>query len=122
MTSFAGKNVLITGSAGGIGRLMALKAFAADGDGTLSDAIECIDYARAKGAQVINASWGADYFTSEALLDAIASAREAGIIFSAAAGNASSKRPRRQCRHSATPTPATAAMPAGQPRPSSKSR
>jgi subtilisin family serine protease len=69
-------------------QLMALKAFKPDGLGTLSDAIECIDYARAKGAHVINASWGANWFTSEALQDAIASARDAGIIFSAAAGNA----------------------------------
>src|SRR2546430_11145367 len=46
-----------------------------------------MDYARSKGAKVINASWGSTSFTSQALRDAIASLRQAGIIFVAAAGN-----------------------------------
>src|SRR4051812_2718433 len=58
------------------------------GNGTVSDAIACIDYARQMGAQVINASWGApDLFNSTALRDAIAAARDAGIIFVTVAGN-----------------------------------
>ncbi|HMJ66663.1 MAG TPA: S8 family peptidase, partial [Candidatus Binatia bacterium] len=69
-------------------QIMALKFLGTNMYGTISDAIECIDYARLKGARVINASWG-DYndFASQALRDAIAAARDAGIIFVAAAGN-----------------------------------
>jgi subtilisin family serine protease len=69
-------------------QIMGLKFLHTDLHGTVSDAIECIDYARAKGAKVINASWGhyTDY-TSVALYDAIARARDAGIIFVTAAGN-----------------------------------
>jgi subtilisin family serine protease len=69
-------------------RIMALKCLDAGLYGLVSDVIECIDYARAKGARVINASWG-DYniFTSTALRDAIARARDSGIIFVAAASN-----------------------------------
>ena len=48
---------------------------------------ELIDYARAKGANIINASWGDGGFNSTALFDAIAAARGAGIIFVAAAPN-----------------------------------
>src|SRR5438046_10647660 len=44
-------------------------------------------YARAKGARVVNASWGSTSFNSTALRDAIDSLRQAGIIFVAAAGN-----------------------------------
>jgi subtilisin family serine protease len=68
-------------------QLMALKFIDTLGDGSISDAIICIDYARAHGADIINASWGSPAFTSQALRDAIASARDAGIIFAAAAGN-----------------------------------
>src|SRR5713226_6285685 len=83
-------------------QLMACKFLDATGHGSISDAITCIDYARKKGAKIINASWG-DYLTapfngilpdlhnnpakSQALHDAIASARDAGIIFVAACGN-----------------------------------
>lgn len=68
-------------------RLMALKALDATGEGSISDAIECLDYARAHGAKVVNASWGSYEFTSQALRDAIAALRDAGIIFVAACGN-----------------------------------
>jgi subtilisin family serine protease len=69
-------------------QIMALKFLNTNLFGFISDAIECIDYARVKGARIINASWG-DHsdFTSVALRDAIARARDAGIIFVAAAGN-----------------------------------
>jgi subtilisin family serine protease len=77
---------------GGVGvcwqvQIMACKFLDAVGDGTISDAVRCIDYARNHGAHIINASWGSTTFTSEALRDAIASARDAGIIFVAACGN-----------------------------------
>jgi subtilisin family serine protease len=58
--------------------------------GSVSDAVECIDYSRIKGARIVNASWGgntASSFSSIALYDAINSLRQAGIIFVAAAGN-----------------------------------
>ena len=82
-------------------QLMACKFLDATGHGSISDAITCIDYARKKGAKIINASWG-DYTTDpyngiladhnntahwNALHDAIASARDAGILFVAACGN-----------------------------------
>lgn len=78
---------------GGVGvafrvQIMALRFEDAQLRGAVSDAIECIDYARAHGARIINASWAdtVDY-NSDALRDAIASARDAGIIFVTAASN-----------------------------------
>ena len=67
-------------------RIMALKFLAADGEGFYSDAIEGIEYALRKGAQIINASWGGDD-SSTALYDAIKAARDAGVLFVTAAGN-----------------------------------
>jgi subtilisin family serine protease/outer membrane protein assembly factor BamB len=61
------------------------------GRGTTADAIECIDYAIANGAHIINASYGAASGSATqfdpAEYDAIRKARDAGIIFVAAAGN-----------------------------------
>lgn len=70
-------------------RIMALKFLGASGSGLVSDAIECIDYAIAKGAHVINASYGAEdpKTFSQAELEAIRRARAADIVFVAAAGN-----------------------------------
>src|SRR5437879_8115702 len=48
-----------------------------------------MDYARGKGAGVVNASWGSTTVSCTALRVAIASLRQAGIIFVAAAGNSS---------------------------------
>lgn len=67
--------------------IMPLKFLDGTGQGTVSGAIECLDYARAHGAKVINASWGSYSFTSQALRDAIVNLRSAGIIFVAACGN-----------------------------------
>ena len=67
-------------------RLMSLKFLDADGEGATSDAIACIDYARAHGAQIINASWGGAG-QSQSLRRAIDRARASGIIFVTAAGN-----------------------------------
>jgi subtilisin family serine protease len=90
----------VSGTIGGVGnnsvgvagvcwrvQIMACKFADAVGQGSISDAITCIDYARNKGAKIINASWGSYSFNSTALRDAINSARSAGIIFVAAAGN-----------------------------------
>ena len=70
-------------------KIMPLKFLGSTGTGLVSDAIECIDYAIAKGAQIINASYGAQdpKNFSQAELEAIRRAQNAGIIFVAAAGN-----------------------------------
>jgi serine protease len=67
-------------------QIMALQFLDANGDGYTSDAVVSIDYARAKGAAVVNASFaGPD--NSFSLRDAIVRARAAGMIIVAAAGN-----------------------------------
>jgi len=66
--------------------LMAVKAFDETGTGDVATAIEAIDYARKNGAQIINASWGLSE-KSQALADIIQEARDAGVLFVAAAGN-----------------------------------
>jgi len=67
-------------------QLMALKFLDANGSGYTSGAVRAIDYAIAHGASIINASWGGSGY-DQALADAIGRARQAGIIFVAAAGN-----------------------------------
>jgi len=64
----------------------------ANGSGSTSDEIECINYAIANGADVINASYGAlgvEGGFSQSQLQAIRRARDAGIVFVAASGNES---------------------------------
>ena len=67
-------------------KLMACKFLSSSGSGTSSDAIRCIDYARANGAKIMSNSWGGGG-PSASLLAAIERARSAGILFVAAAGN-----------------------------------
>ena len=67
-------------------QLMALKFLAADGSGSQSDEITCINYAIAHGAAIINGSFGSTGF-SQSEYNAIKQAGQAGIIFVAAAGN-----------------------------------
>jgi subtilisin family serine protease len=74
-------------------KIMPLKFMNAGGFGTTKDAIEAINYVidrRQKGVNVraINASWGSTQ-KSRALQDVIQKAGEAGILFIAASGNAS---------------------------------
>jgi subtilisin family serine protease len=69
-------------------QLMALKFLDADGFGSLSGAMACIEYAIANGADIINASYGGGGF-SQAMADLIAAAGESGVLFVAAAGNES---------------------------------
>lgn len=66
-------------------KIMPLK-FLGQFGGSVSAAIACIDYAIAKGAHLINGSYGSTTF-SQSEFDAIKRARDAGIIFVAAAGN-----------------------------------
>ncbi len=67
-------------------KIMALKFLNSRGSGYTSDAVECIEYAIAKGARILSNSWGGGGY-SQALLDAIEAAGGAGILFVAAAGN-----------------------------------
>lgn len=57
-----------------------------DGGGSLADAIKSIDYAVAMKANIMNNSWGGGGF-SQTLMDSIVRAKNAGILFLAAAGN-----------------------------------
>jgi subtilisin family serine protease len=95
-----GHGTHVSGTIGGVGdnnvgvvgvawrvQMMALKFLDAVGQGFASDAIECIDYARRHGAKIISASWGGYDFNSNGLRDAIASTRDAGMLFVAAAAN-----------------------------------
>ena len=68
-------------------QIMALKFLQADGSGTISAAIEAIDYAVENGASISNNSWGFNGAPSQALHDAVAAARSQDHIFVAAAGN-----------------------------------
>ena len=67
-------------------RIMPLKFLNASGSGSLASAISAITYAANKGARVMNNSWGGGGF-SQALLDAVNFANNAGALFVAAAGN-----------------------------------
>lgn len=67
-------------------QLMALRFFDDAGNGYITDAVECINYARLNGAHIINASFGTPGYSST-LHSAIDSCRDAGIIMVAAAGN-----------------------------------
>ena len=59
------------------------------GNGSVSDIIQCFDYARTKGAKVINASFVSTVYSS-ALHTAMSNCRTAGIVIVAAAGNTAS--------------------------------
>lgn len=68
--------------------IMALKFLDSRGSGTISDAVECLDYARLNGANLTSNSWGGGGY-SRAMRDAIARAKDANMLFVAAAGNSS---------------------------------
>ncbi len=70
-------------------RLMGLKFLSRSGSGEGADAIRAIDYAIKMGVNVLSNSWGGGE-RSQAMLDAIKAANDAGILFIAAAGNSSS--------------------------------
>lgn len=78
----------VTGVAWNV-QLMGLKFLSAGGGGATSDAIICIDYGVEQGAHILNNSWGGGFF-SQALLDSVKAARDAGVLFVVASGNASS--------------------------------
>lgn len=70
-------------------KIMALKFLGSSGGGNVSDAIQCIDYAVANGADILNNSWGGGGFSTP-LSESIEAANSAGVLFVAAAGNSSS--------------------------------
>ncbi len=80
-------------------KIMPLKFLGRGGFGTTKDAIEAINYAvdrkqNGVNIRVISASWGSTMY-SKALEDAIRAAGEQGILFVAAAGNASTDNDKR---------------------------
>jgi subtilisin family serine protease len=70
-------------------RILPVRFLGDDGSGTLADAVSSIDYATKMKANIMSNSWGGGGF-SQALLDSINRAKDAGILFVAAAGNDSS--------------------------------
>jgi subtilisin family serine protease len=70
-------------------RILPLKFLDAGGFGSTSDAILAVQYATMMHARLTSNSWGGGGF-SQGLFDAIAAAGAQGILFVAAAGNASS--------------------------------
>lgn len=69
--------------------LIAVKVLSAEGSGYMSDIAAGIDYARVRGAFVMNLSLGGPSGATT-LLQALERARDAGIVVAAAAGNESS--------------------------------
>jgi hypothetical protein len=69
-------------------RLMACKFLDSSGSGYLRQEIACLEFALAKGARIINASYGSSYF-SQSEFDATRILRDRGVLFVAAAGNSS---------------------------------
>lgn len=67
-------------------KLMAMRILDAFGSGTVADEIAAIEYAVAKGARIINASFGSST-CSQSEYNAIAAANASGLLFVAAAGN-----------------------------------
>jgi len=70
-------------------KIMPVKFLASNGAGTTFGAVKAIDYATENGAHIINASFGGS-FDSPAMKEAIVRARDAGVLFVAAAGNSAS--------------------------------
>jgi thermitase len=95
ISAVASNGLGLQGVASGV-KVMALKFFYDKGEpnagsGDDAAAIKAIDFAIAKGVRVINASWGGrmdpSHAEMSALKTAIVRARDAGILFIAAAGN-----------------------------------
>lgn len=67
-------------------KIVGIKFLSDSGRGETEEAIKSIDYATKVGVNLMSNSWGGGKF-SQALLDAITAAKDAGIVFVAAAGN-----------------------------------
>jgi subtilisin family serine protease len=66
--------------------IMPLRILNANGTGNVADEIEAIDYAIDKGARIINVSLGGSFY-SQSEYESIESAKDAGLLLVAAAGN-----------------------------------
>jgi subtilisin family serine protease len=66
--------------------LMPLKFLSKNGSGSMTDAVNAINYARKMKVNVMSNSWGGGGF-SQTVYDAVKAASDAGILFVAAAGN-----------------------------------
>ncbi|MEK6580441.1 MAG: S8 family peptidase, partial [Bdellovibrionota bacterium] len=66
--------------------LLPIKFLTAEGSGSLEGAVNAINYARLMKAQIMSNSWGGGG-QSELMKEAIVKAKDAGILFVAAAGN-----------------------------------
>lgn len=69
-------------------KILPVRFLGDDGSGTLANAIKSIDYATNMKVKIMSNSWGGGNF-SQLLLDSINRAKDAGILFVAAAGNES---------------------------------
>lgn len=67
-------------------QIVAVKFLTDAGSGTTADAIKAVDYATTLNVDLMSNSWGGGG-ASQALQEAIERARDAGIVFTAAAGN-----------------------------------
>ena len=66
--------------------ILPVKFLTGEGSGTLADAVQAIQYATKMHANIMSNSWGGGGYT-QAMYDAIVEAKNAGILFVAAAGN-----------------------------------
>lgn len=69
-------------------KIMPIRFLGDDGSGSLADAVASIEYAIKNKANIMSNSWGGGSY-SQALFDVITKAKNAGILFVAAAGNES---------------------------------
>ncbi|MAZ47993.1 MAG: subtilase [Halobacteriovoraceae bacterium] len=69
--------------------IVGIKFLTDSGSGSTANAIRAIDYATKIGVDIMSNSWGGGGY-SQALKDAIVRAEQAGIVFTAAAGNSAS--------------------------------
>lgn len=67
-------------------QIVGIKFLTDQGSGSTADAIKAIDYATKINVDIMSNSWGGGGF-SQALKDSIVAAKNAGIVFTAAAGN-----------------------------------
>jgi hypothetical protein len=72
--------------------VLAIKALADDGSGSMADIAEGIRYAADEGADVISLSLGSQYY-ADTLADAVRYARSEGAVVVVAAGNSAQRRP-----------------------------
>ena len=75
-------------------QLVGIKFLTDSGSGDTINAIKSIDYATQVGVHIMSNSWGGGGF-SQALKESIERARDAGILFVAAAGNSNSDNDKR---------------------------